>query len=109
MDCCKKHNLDVLKVITWFYPSLNNWASSLSLSGWWHISRIGFNRVEMCTGPVVHRDGNLTAGSGSTVLFLLVTGMGVLMGAGGALVANAWFMTLYFLIVNIRALAAREL
>lgn len=28
--------------------------------------------------------------------FLLVTGMGILMGAGGALVANAWFMSLYF-------------
>ena len=26
----------------------------------------------------------------------LVTGMGILMGAGGALVANAWFMSLYF-------------
>lgn len=63
----------------------------------------------MCTGPVVPRGGNLMAGSGSTGLFLLSTGMGVLMGAGGALVTNAWFMTLYFLIVNIRALAAREL
>jgi hypothetical protein len=84
-------------------------ASSLFLSGWRLISSIGFNRVEMCTGPVVPRGGNLTAGSGSTVLFLLVTGMGILMGAGGALVANAWFMSLYFLIVNIRALAAREL
>jgi len=52
--------------------------------------------VEMCTGPVVPRDGNLTVGMGSTVLFLLVTGMGILMGAGGALVANAWFMSLYF-------------
>ena len=69
---------------------------SLFLSGWRLISRIGFNRVEMCTGPVVPRGGNLTAGSGSTVLFLLVTGMGILMGAGGALVANAWFMSLYF-------------
>lgn len=57
---------------------------------------MGFNRVETCTGPVVPRGGNLTAGSGSTVLFLLVTGMGILMGAGGALVANAWFMTILF-------------
>lgn len=63
----------------------------------------------MCTGPVAPRGGNLTEGSGSTGLFLLTTDMGVLMGAGGALVTNAWFMTLYFLIVNIRALAAREL
>ena len=63
----------------------------------------------MCTGPVVPRGGNLTADSGSTGLFLLTTGMGVLMGAGGALVANAWFMTLYFLIVHIRGLAVREL
>ena len=63
----------------------------------------------MCTGPVVPRGGNLMAGPGSAGLFLLATGMGILMGAGGALVANAWFMTLYFLIVNIRALAAREL
>ncbi|EXZ71404.1 putative membrane protein [Bacteroides fragilis str. 3976T8] len=38
----------------------------------------------------------MTAGSGSTGLFLLVTGTGILMGAGGALVANAWFMTLLF-------------
>jgi hypothetical protein len=89
VDCCKKHNLDVLKVIIEVYISLNNSASSLFLSGWWHISRMGFNNVETCTGPVVPRGGNLTAGSGSTVLFFLVTGMGILMGAGGALVANA--------------------
>ena len=85
----------VYRMLT-FYSSLNSLASSLFLSGWRLISSIGFNRVEMCTGPVVPRGGNLTAGSGSTVLFLLVTGMGILMGAGGALVANAWFMSLYF-------------
>lgn len=61
----------------------------------------------MCTGPVVPRGGNLMAGSGSTRLFLFITGTGILMGAGGALVANAWFMAISFLIVNIRALAAR--
>lgn len=70
------------------------------------------NRVQQ--GGNVYRSGRppwreLDGGSGFRRLFLLATGMGILMGAGGALVANAWFMTLYFLIVNIRALAAREL
>ncbi|MCM0221115.1 hypothetical protein J8L06_20865 [Bacteroides fragilis] len=38
----------------------------------------------MCTGPVVPRGGNLTAGSGSTVLFFLVTGIGIRICKGGA-------------------------
>lgn len=86
---------------------LRNSASSLSLSGWRHISRTGSNSVETCTAPAVPRGGSLIAGSGFTVLFFLTAGTGILMGAGGALVANAWFMVLLVLIVNIRALAAR--
>ena len=52
----------------------------------------------MCTGPVVPRGGNFTAGFGSTVLFLLVAGIGVRIcnGAIGGLVMIAWFMTLLF-------------
>lgn len=48
---------------------------------------MGFNKVEICTGPVVPRDGNLTAGSGFTVLFLLVAGIGmcICIGAVGGL------------------------
>lgn len=91
MDCCKKHNLDVLKVIIGVYILLNSFANSLSLSGWRHISRMGFNRVEMCTGPVVPRDGNLTVGSGTSVLLILVlvAGIGICTGAIGALVMIA--------------------
>lgn len=70
-----------------------NSASSLSLSGWWHISRMGFSSVEMCTGPVP-LGGNLTTGFGSTVLFLLVAGIGICTGAIGGLEMIAWFMTL---------------
>lgn len=78
VDCCEKHNLDVLNVIEiLIYISLKSSASSLSLSGWWHISRMGFRYVEICTGPVVPRGGNLTAGSGFTALFLLVAGIGM--------------------------------
>lgn len=91
MDCCKKHNLDVLKVIIGVYISLNSFANSLSLSGWRHISKMGFNRVEMCTGPVVPRGGNLTVGSGTSVLLILVlvAGIGICTGAIGALVMIA--------------------
>ena len=66
---------------------LKNSASSLSLSGWWHISRMGFSSVEMCTGPVVPLGGNFTAALGSTALFLLVTGIGtrICIGAAGGL------------------------
>lgn len=46
---------------------------------------MGFNRVETCTGPVIPFGGNLIAGSGSTVLFLLVTGIGICTGAIGGL------------------------
>jgi hypothetical protein len=38
---------------------------------------MGFNKVEICSGPVVPRGGSLIAGSGSTVLFFLVTGTGM--------------------------------
>lgn len=77
---------------------MKNSASSLSLSGWRHISKIGFNSVEMCTGPVVPRGGNFTAGFGSTALFLLVAGIGICIcnGAIGGLVMIVWFMTLLF-------------
>lgn len=75
------------------YLRLKNSASSLSLSGWWHISRMGFSSVEMCTGPVP-LGGNLTTGFGSTVLFLLVAGIGICTGAIGGLEMIAWFMTL---------------
>ena len=69
------------------YHWLKNSASSLSLSGWWHISRIGSSNVEMCTDPPVPLGGNLIAGSGSTVLFFLVTGIGtgICTGAVGGL------------------------
>lgn len=52
---------------------------------------MGFNRVEMCTGPVVPRDGNLTVGSGISVLLILVlvAGIGICTGAIGALVMIA--------------------
>ena len=73
---------------------LKNSASSLSLSGWRHIFRMGFSSVEMCTGPVVPLGGNLIAGFGSTVLFLLVAGIGICTGAIGGLEMIAWFMTL---------------
>ena len=65
--------------------------------------------MEICTGPVVPRGGNFTAGFGSTVLFLLVAGIGVRIcnGAIGGLVMIAWFMILFILFVNTRALAAR--
>lgn len=46
---------------------------------------MGFNTVEMCIGPVVPRGGSLIAGSGSTVLFLLVTGIGMRICMGGAI------------------------
>lgn len=92
-----------------FRYRLKNSASSLSLSGWRHISRMGFNSVEMCTGPVVPRGGNLSDGSGLSVLFLLVSGIGVCIcnGAVGGLVMIVWFMTFFVLFVNTRALAAR--
>lgn len=69
----------------WFHASLKNSASSLFRSGWWHISKMGFNKVEICTGPVVPRGGSLIAGSGSTVLFLLVAGTGMCICMGGAI------------------------
>jgi hypothetical protein len=52
---------------------------------------MGFNRVEMCTGPVVPRGGNLTVGSGTSVLLILVlvAGIGICTGAIGALVMIA--------------------
>ncbi|WP_373254721.1 MULTISPECIES: hypothetical protein [Phocaeicola] len=54
---------------------------------------MGFSSVEMCTGPVP-LGGNLTTGFGSTVLFLLVAGIGICTGAIGGLEMIAWFMTL---------------
>lgn len=94
-------------LFVYHFYRLKNSASSLSLSGWRHISRTGSNNMETCTAPAVPRGGSLVAGSGFTFLFLLAAGTGILMGAGGAPVANAWFMVLFVLIVNIRALAAR--
>ena len=70
---------------------------------------MGFNSVEMCIGPVVPRGGNLIVGSGFTLLFFLVAGIGMCIcnGAIGGLVMIAWLMTLFILFVNTRALAAR--
>ncbi len=69
-----------------YYISLKSSASSLSLSGWRHISRMGFSSVEICTGPEP-LGGNLTAGFGSTAFFLLVAGIGmrICIGAVGGL------------------------
>lgn len=74
-------------MLTLVHAFLKNSASSLFRSGWRHISRIGSNSVETCTDPVVPRGGNLAAGSGLTVLFLLVTGTGmrICTGAVGGL------------------------
>jgi len=44
----------------------------------------GSSSLEICTGLVVPRGGSLTAGSGSTVLFFLVTGIGMRICKGGA-------------------------
>ncbi len=46
---------------------------------------IGSSSVEMRTGPVIPLGGNLIVGPGSTVLFLLVTGIGICTGAIGGL------------------------
>ena len=59
---------------------------------------MGASSVEMRTGPPVPFGGSLIAGSGSTVLFFLVTGVGTCIcnGAVGGLEMIAWFMTLSF-------------
>lgn len=44
----------------------------------------GSSSLEICTGLVVPRGGSLTAGSGSTVHFFLVTGIGMRICKGGA-------------------------
>ena len=75
--------------------TLKNSASSLSLSGWLHISSIGFSSLEICTGPLP-LGGNLIAGCGMCTFGLLATGIPI--GAGdGCLVMIACRIILYCL------------
>lgn len=76
-------------VILRFYASLNNSASSLFLSGWLHISRIGSRNVETCTGPAVPLGGNPATGSGTLYFLLAGIGTGIRTGAAGGLVMIA--------------------
>ena len=60
---------------------------------------MGFSNSEICTGPDP-LGGNLATGSGISTLFFLCTGLGVHIGATGAIGALAmiaWFMTLFFI------------
>lgn len=65
------------------YASLKNSASRRFLSGWRIIRCSGSSREERGTGPVVPRGGSLMNGVAGGVIFLILAGTGLVIGATG--------------------------
>lgn len=65
------------------YASLKNSASRRFRSGWRIIRCSGSSRAETGTGPVVPRGGSLINGFAGGVIFLILAGTGLVIGAAG--------------------------